>query len=155
METKEGTTTMPNSKQLEAERGKQSRNVPAPKDEPTVRQNELMDAMVAACAIVAYADGKADEQERRRLLGLMRRIPLLEGFSRDDLADEFMRHERAFAADPDLARDQALEAIKALRPNANEVRALLRSCMEIVEADGVAHPLEHAALRTIILAFES
>jgi tellurite resistance protein len=140
--------------QLENERGKQSRHVPRPKDEPTLRQNELLDAMVAACAVIAYADGNADVQERRRLLGLMRRIPMLEGFSRDDLADEFAVHERAFAIDPARARQKALEAIAALRPNADEARALVKSCEEIMRADGIAHPLEHVALRAITRTLE-
>ena len=134
----------------EAERGKRSRYVPAPKDEPTLRQQDMMDALVAACAIVAYADGKVTDSERSKLLGLMRRVPLLEGFSRDDLADEFMRHERAFALDPALARERAFETIATFRANGAEARALLRSCDEIVRADGVAHPLEHAAMRSII-----
>ena len=137
---------------VEAERGKRSKNVPAPKDEPTLRQQDMMDALVAACAIVAYADGKADDSERNKLLGLMRRVPLLEGFSRDDLADEFMRHERAFASDPTHARERAHETIATFRANANEARALLRSCEEIARADGVVHPLEHAAMRSIIHA---
>lgn len=140
---------MTNSKQLESER---SKHVLAPKDEPTLRQHDAMDAFVAACAIVVYADGRADASERNKLLGLMRRIPLLEGFSRDDLADEFMRHEQAFALDAVHARKRALATIAAFRANANEARALLRSCEEIVRADGVAHPLEHAAMRSIIHA---
>ncbi len=119
------------------------------KDEPSLRQQDLLDALVAACAVVAYADGKADESERRRLLGLMRRIPLLEGFSRDDLADEFTRHERAFELDPDHARERALAAVAALKPNETELRILLKSCDEILHADGIAHPLEYEALSSI------
>ena len=147
---KQGENTMDYRSQLENDRGKRSRHVLQPKDEPTLRQNELLDATVAACAIMAYADGNADEQERKRLLGLMRRIPLLEGFSRDDLADEFSMHERAFAIDHDAAMQKALESIAALRPNADESRALIKSCEEIMRADGVAHPLEHVALRSIM-----
>lgn len=135
---------------MENERGKRVRHVPEPKDEPTLRQNELLDAMVAACAIIAYADGNADERERRRLLGLMRRIPLLEGFSRDDLAAEFALHEEAFERDPESATQTALKTIAALRPKGDEMRALLKSCEEIIRADGVAHPLEQAALQTIM-----
>jgi tellurite resistance protein TerB len=139
---------------MEKERGKRVRHVPEPKDEPTLRQSELLDAMVAACAIIAYADGNADEQERRRLLGLMRRIPLLEGFARDDLAYEFALHEQAFELDPASAKQTALQTIAALRPSGDEFRALLKSCEEIIRADGIAHPLEQDALRTIMRALE-
>lgn len=139
---------------LENGRGKRVRHVPEPKDEPTLRQSELLEAMVAACAIIAYADGNADEDERRRLLSLMRRIPLLEGFARNDLAYEFALHEQAFELDSESATQTALKTIAALRPNGDEIRALLKSCEEIIQADGVAHPQEHEALRTIIRALE-
>lgn len=122
--------------------------------EPTFRQEDLMDALVAACAIVAYADGEADEHERRRLLSMMRRIPLLEGFSRDDLAEEFARHARAFELDPVHARERALETVAALKANDTEMRILLKSCDEILRADGVAHPLEYDALSAIGRALE-
>ena len=125
------------------------------KGEPTARQHDLLDALVAACAIVAYADGRADERERHRLLGMMRRIPLLEGFSRDDLAEEFSRHERAFEADPRQARERALATIAALKPNTTEMRTLLNSCDDILRADGIAHPLEYEALSAIGRALES
>lgn len=125
------------------------------KAEPTVRQQDLLDALVAACAVVAYADGRADDRERQRLLGMMRRIPLLEGFSRDDLADEFSRHERAFEADPVQARKQALALISTLKPNTTEMRTLLNSCDDVLRADGIAHPLEYEALSAIGRALES
>jgi tellurite resistance protein len=140
--------------QMDNERGKRVRRMPEPKDEPTLRQNELLDAMVAACAIIAYADGNADQQERRRLLGLMRRIRLLEGFSPDDLAGEFALHEQAFERDPESATQTALKTIAALRPKGDEIRALLKSCEEIMQADGVAHPLEQDALRSIMRELE-
>jgi tellurite resistance protein TerB len=139
---------------MENGRGKRVRHVPNPKDEPTHRQSELLEAIVAACAIIAYADGNADEDERRRLLSLMRRIPLLEGFARNDLAYEFALHEQAFELDPESATQTALKTIAALRPNGDEIRALLKSCEEIIQADGVAHPQEHEALRTITRALE-
>lgn len=145
---------MPYSNQRNAERSKRSKHELAPKDEPTLRQQDILDALVAACAMVAYADGKADEHERRRLLGLMRRIQSLEGFSRDDLAEEFMRHERAFELDPVYARESALAAVAALKPNASEMHILLKSCDEILRADGVAHPLEYEALRAIRQALD-
>jgi tellurium resistance protein TerD len=142
---------MPNKTNMRSAHKLDVRNA---KDEPTVRQQDLLDALVAACAVVAYADGQADECERRRLVGMMRRIPLLEGFSRDDLAEEFARHERAFENDPVHARERALAAVAALRPNTTEMRILLRSCDEILLADGVAHPQEYEALSSIGRALE-
>jgi tellurite resistance protein len=148
----QGGDTMPNKMHT---RSAHNHDIRKAKAEPTVRQQDLLDALVAACAIVAYADGRADDRERRRLLGMMRRIPLLEGFSRDDLAEEFARHERAFEADPAQAREQALATIATLKPNTTEMRTLLSSCDDILRADGVAHPLEYEALSAIGRALDS
>lgn len=137
---------MPNKS---SDRGATGGSVRHARDEPTARQQEMLDALVAACALIAYADGEADEAERRKLLGMMRRLPLLEGFSRDDLADEFGRYERAFEEDADRARAQALATIEGLKPNTPEIRVLLRACDEILHADGVAHPLEYETLSVI------
>ncbi|MBC7801700.1 MAG: tellurite resistance TerB family protein, partial [Gemmatimonadaceae bacterium] len=42
----------------------------------------LMEAMVAACAIVAHADGRVQPGEPQRMLAAMRTDPLLSAFPR-------------------------------------------------------------------------
>jgi tellurite resistance protein len=129
----------------------ESRETHARRDrgEPTLRQHDVLDALVAACALVAFADGKADAAERRKLIGMMRRLPTLEGFSKEDLDDEFSRNVQAFEEDVAQARETALAKVRALCPNEVEMRMLLRACDEIVHADGVALPQEYEALSSV------
>ena len=117
--------------------------------EPTHHQQELMETVVAACAIIAHADGHADLSERRKLLAMMRRVPPLAGFSREDLDHEFAMHELAFATDPDEARDHAMKLVGMSPMHKTEVQMVMRACQEVLEADGILHPLEYAALHEI------
>lgn len=115
----------------------------------TAGRDDLMEAMVAACAMVAHADGCVDIKERRRVLQLMRALPAFSGFSSETVAEEFARHEHAFQHDPFRAREAALNAIAALRPRVSEVRMLLSACQYVLEADGFYHPQEYQALQEV------
>jgi tellurite resistance protein len=110
---------------------------------------DLMEAMIAACALIAHADGHVDAMERRRVMQLMRALPAFAAFSSEQVADEFTRHEAAFEYEPVLAREKALTAIEALTPHVSEVRMLLAACQHVLEADGICHPSEYQALRDI------
>lgn len=112
-------------------------------------QKRLMQAMVAACALIANADGRIDAVERARVLRLLRTVPPMAGFPARELAAEFDRHERQLDFEPYSARDKALDAIEALQANATEARLLLSACQTVLEADGVAHPAEYEALSRI------
>lgn len=119
------------------------------KGEPTIHQHDVMETVVAACAIIAHADGHADLAERRKLLGMVRRVPPLAGFSREDLDHEFGMHELAFQSDPDEARSHALMLIALSSMHKSEVGLVLRACQEVLEADGIFHPLEYEALSEV------
>lgn len=115
----------------------------------TAGREDLMEAMVAACAYVAHADGSVDPMERRRVVQLMRALPAFAGFSTEAVGKEFARHEQAFEEEPSIARDKVLQAITALTPYASEARVLLLACQKVLEADGIHHPKEYQALHDI------
>jgi tellurite resistance protein len=112
-------------------------------------KEDLMEAMIAACALIAHADGHVDPDERRRVMQLMRALPVFAAFSPEVVSDEFARHETAFEYEPMLAREKALIAIEALTPHVSEVRMLLSACQHVLEADGIYHPSEYQALHEI------
>jgi tellurite resistance protein len=115
----------------------------------TAGREDLMEAMIAACAIIAHADGSVAAAERRRVLQLMRALPEFSGFPSAAVAEEFASHERAFAYDAVAARDKALIALATLRPHIQQTRMLLSACVQVLEADGVHHPQEYAELHAI------
>jgi tellurite resistance protein len=83
------------------------------------------------------------------MFALFRSNPSFRGFSHADIAIEFSRHEAAFELDPATARREASMTIRSLKGTATELRLVLDTCQQILEADGVAHPQELAALTEI------
>ena len=133
----------------ESVKARTAEQVRAAQEAATAGREDLMEAMIAACAIIADADGHIDDTERRRTMQLMRAIPSFKAFSAAAIAEEFTSQERAFAYEPQLAREKALDAIEALKPHPSQVRMLLAACVEILEADGVRHPKEYEALHAV------
>jgi tellurite resistance protein TerB len=115
----------------------------------TAGREELMEAMIAGCALIAHADGSVVDSERQRVVRLMRRIPDFYGFPSEAVAHEFDLHERAFTDDPVVARQKALELLERLRPHSAEVRLLLAACMQVLESDGIHHPAEYTELQAV------
>ncbi len=114
----------------------------------------LMEAMIAACAYVAHADGKLDDKERQRVLNLMRAFPAFGEFSVEDVAAAFARQERAFAIEPRTARKKALDSIEALHMHESEAHLFVSACHHVLEADGVRLLSEYQALHDIGQALE-
>jgi tellurite resistance protein TerB len=101
-----------------------------------LRGTSLMDATVAACAIIAHADGDVSPAERRRVITLMQADRLLSLFARDEVRAAFDAYESAFAENPGLAMEQALMAIMPAARRREEARVVLQACLLITAADG-------------------
>ena len=109
----------------------------------------LMEAMVAGCAIVAFADGEAVPAERRRVLAQLRSHILLSLFPHDRVAAEFDAHADAFDRAPAQARAAALRLVAPLAPHPRLARVVLRACLDVTVADGVVHPGEVKAVSMV------
>lgn len=110
--------------------------------------HELVEALVAACAIVAHADGTVAAEERRRVLRAVQALPA-PGMTSESVRAAFLRHEIAFAQSPSAARSAALATVRAMQPSTHRVRLVLSACQQVLEADGVGHPAEYEALSDI------
>jgi tellurite resistance protein TerB len=109
----------------------------------------FMEASIAAAVIIAHADGEADVTERKRIISLFRANPLLQGFSAEDVAREITSQSNAFALDYPSALERAHAQISVAELSHDQFRALLHICVSVLEADGVRHPAEEAALAAI------
>jgi tellurite resistance protein len=104
----------------------------------TAGKEAFMEAMIAACAAIAFADGSLDIRERRRIFTLMQTNPIFAGYSHADVAGEFGRHAQAFDEDFASAKQEALFTIKALDATRAEANVILDACRQVLEADGIA-----------------
>ena len=81
----------------------------------------MMEALVAACALLAHADGHATGSERLR----------------------------ALAADPAAAKAEALRRVACLASQPHKARVVLEACATVCRADGRVGETEVAALREV------
>ncbi|MDV3251004.1 TerB family tellurite resistance protein [Devosia sp. BK] len=141
----------PRGQQLRARHEQSNRLIKYEADR--ARSGAYLEALVAASAINAHADGRIDLRERRKLVEAFLASPAFEGFSVAELAEELADHARAYSYPPHLAQDRALETLKALELTAAEKQSIRNICHKVIIADGLVHPVELGALHRIELAF--
>jgi tellurite resistance protein len=107
------------------------------------RNDELLDAVSTAAALVAGADGRIEPVERGQLIDFLDRSELLSVFTRAEILDAFDRGLRELREPGGLAT--ALERFRrhAGRPLA---RLLVNASEEVAIADCRLHPREQNVL---------
>lgn len=109
----------------------------------------MLEALVAACAIISYADARSALIERWKLAEVIARDPLLAALPKSAIAEEWAAHRQAFAADPAAAKAQALQKVARLAPEPHKGRMVLEACIRIMTADRNTDPAELRGLRDI------
>lgn len=100
------------------------------------RNEHLMEGIVAGCALVAYADGWVTEEERIRMLGLIRGFQPIAAFGLDDVAETFALMTARFSSDQNAGELAALNAVAQLRGAGRYPALLVEACCAIAAADG-------------------
>lgn len=112
----------------------------------------MVEALVAACAVISHADGRSSPIERWRLSTVLAGDPLLAQLPRDLVAEASRAHRDAFLADPAAARAAALHQVAFLAPEPYKAQIVLDACMLVTHADERLDPAEMQALGDIKLA---
>lgn len=100
------------------------------------RSEHLLEGIIAGCAIVAYADGWATQEERDRMLGLIRGFEPIAAFGLDDALATFEALSDRFVSDHERAERESLEAVARLRGAQRYPALLVEACCAIAAADG-------------------
>lgn len=112
----------------------------------------LAEALVAACAVIAHADGTASRVEWWRVTTVFQDDALLAALPRGAVAEVRDAQRRAFLADAAAARAAALRQLARLAPEPHKARMVLDACLRIVRADGQVTPAEVQALCEVAAA---
>jgi tellurite resistance protein len=110
---------------------------------------DFFQALVAAVAVIAHADGQLALAERRKLIEAFLASPAMEGFSVADLAEELAHHARAYGYAPDLAEKQALTTLSISELGTTDRQSIRDACHHVITADGLVHPVELGALHRV------
>jgi len=121
---------------------------------PAIDQDEVwtpgnivqMDAVVAACAMVAQADGWVTPDERTRMLDRMRNSPTVAFFGTDDVLLMFEALNLRFERDLDDGEATAEVAVARLRGQPGPSRRLIDTACSVAEADGGFDAEERAVI---------
>ncbi|HEX2943926.1 MAG TPA: TerB family tellurite resistance protein [Rhodopila sp.] len=114
----------------------------------------ILEALVAACAVISYADARSSLIERWRMLEIIAGDPLLASLPKTALAEDWAMQRQAFAANPTAAREAALRQVARLASDPPTARMVLDACIRIVNADQTAGPAEVKAIQAVAEALK-
>ncbi|MES2724082.1 MAG: tellurite resistance TerB family protein [Pseudomonadota bacterium] len=95
-----------------------------------------MDALIAACALVAQADGWVTPDERQRTVERMRRSPAVAVFGVQEVLLGFENLNERFDRDLDDGVAAAEESVRRLAGRKGPSRLLVETACAVAEADG-------------------
>lgn len=102
----------------------------------TLEDHTLARAYGAACALIAHADGWPTLDERRRMLGLIRRTPDLGAVGAVTVERAFQEASDWLVQDTDAGERRALMQVMKVAGREREARWLVEACCAIAAADG-------------------
>lgn len=100
------------------------------------RNEHLLEGIVAGCALVAYADGWVTEEERVRMLGLIRGFEPIVAFGLSDVETTFAALTARFVDDQEEGERAALAAVARVKGAERYPALLVETCCAIADADG-------------------
>lgn len=95
-----------------------------------------MDALIAACALVAQADGWVTPDERQRMMDRMRKSPAVAVFGAEEVLLGFETLNERFDRDLDEGIAAAETAVRRLAERSGPARLLVETACAVAEADG-------------------
>ncbi|MBF0461696.1 MAG: tellurite resistance TerB family protein [Magnetococcales bacterium] len=100
------------------------------------RNRDLMDAILAGCALVATADGTVSAEEKEKMLGFVRNSDALKHYDTSLVIDTFQKYIGKLEFDFALGRAELLQEISKVSKKMDEARLLVRVCCAIGTSDG-------------------
>lgn len=94
------------------------------------------DALIAACALVAYADGWITEDERQEMISRLRRLDAVAVFGLEDALSAFETLTDRMERDLDDGVDHAESAVRRLAGRPGPARLLVEAACSIAASDG-------------------
>jgi len=110
------------------------------------RNDELLDGIVTAAALVASADGRIEPSERHQLIDFLNRNGLLSVFTREEILNAF--EYRVRQCEQRAGATGAFDHFRPLRGRSS-ARLVIQAGEQVAAADGLFHLDEFRILRRI------
>ena len=113
------------------------------------KSQDVMDAVVAACALVGMADGRLDASERQKMLEFVNQSEELRVFDTNKVVQRFNFFVQRIERDQIIGRAEAFKALGKIRSKPEIARLVARYCIAIGYADGHFDENEQQMVRDI------
>lgn len=120
------------------------------KDEMTrINNRSFLEAVIAGCTVVAYADGIVKPEEKTKMMAFLKNNDTLSVFDTDKVIELFEKYSGRYEFDPSIGEMDCLATVGKIKPKEQEARLLVRVCCAIGAADGNFDDTEKASVRRI------
>lgn len=110
------------------------------------KSKDLLEAVVAGCAMVAYADGSIKSSEKQKMMGYLKQSDQLKVFDQEEVIRLFQKYVEKFEFDATIGTGEVIQAISKFRGK-TQAQLLVRICCAIGAADGDFDMNEQAVVR--------
>ena len=110
------------------------------------KSKDLLEAVVAGCALVAYADGDVSSAEKQKMMGYLKTSDQLKVFSSGHVISIFQAYVDKFDFDPTVGTGEVMQAVGKFRGKP-QAQLVVRVCCAIGAADGDFDKQERAVVR--------
>jgi small-conductance mechanosensitive channel/tellurite resistance protein/CRP-like cAMP-binding protein len=113
------------------------------------RRERLLEAAMAATALVAYADGVIEPEERAQVIETLDELDILRQAGADEGIKRFDDYAAKLEADTDTGTRDAMAEVTALKDDAALARMVVDICIAVSAADGEIEEPEEARIAEI------
>ncbi len=100
------------------------------------KSQDVLEAVVASCALVGMADGRLDASERQKMMEFIHQSEELRVFESHKVIEKFNLYIQKIENDPIIGRAEAFRALGKVRTKPEIARLIARYCIAIGYADG-------------------
>ncbi|MBP2240996.1 tellurium resistance protein TerD [Cytobacillus eiseniae] len=115
------------------------------------KSQDVLEAVVAACALVALADGRLDPSERQKMMEFVNQSEELRVFDTNKVIQQFNIFVQKIERDSVIGRAEAFKALGRVRSKPEIARLVARYCIALGYADGHFDPSEQQTVHDICL----
>ncbi|UOE55844.1 TerD family protein [Bacillus sp. CMF12] len=115
------------------------------------KSQDVLDAVVASCALVGMADGRLDPSERQKMVEFVNSSQELKVFDTQKVIQQFNMFVQRIEMDPIIGRAEAFKAVGRVRNKPEIARLVARYCIAIGYADGNFDQNEKQAVTEICM----
>lgn len=109
---------------------------------------------MSACALIAAADGKIDQNERSRTAQFISTSEKLKAFNVSDLRTKYENFCDVVSRDFDFGKIELMQKVSRVAGKPDEARAVVQLALVIANADGGFSADEQQVMREIIFALK-